>query len=77
MQHVDGEMLAVLLARPEDQDEPAQVEHPEQKHAPGQPQQFCGPSGPRMTAAKAVPMRRNPTTLLTPEQAEITLRLKG
>ena len=34
-------------------------------------------SGPRMTAAKAVPTRRNPTTLLTPEQAEITLRLKG
>ena len=33
-------------------------------------------SGPRMIEAKAAPTRRKPTTLLTPEQAEITLRLK-
>ncbi len=30
--------------------------------------------GPWTTAAKADPMRRNPTTLLTPEQADTTLR---
>jgi len=34
-------------------------------------------NGPRTTAAKAVPTRRKPTTLLTPEQAEITLSVKG
>ena len=65
-----------LLAGPEHQGEPAQVQRPEQGHPPEQPQQFAGISGPRMTAAKAVPTRKNPTTLLTPEQAEMTLRLK-
>ena len=32
-------------------------------------------NGPRTTKRKAVPTSRNPTTLLTPEQAETTLRL--
>ena len=31
-------------------------------------------NGPRTTAANAEAIRRNPTTLLTPEQAETTLR---